>query len=151
MFRFAGNATGRRLEARVGVHAALSAGGGVRLRGWVATPYVRAVVPNAGGSGFGVSASISPMFGSRAYHGYLYDVAPAYATPTRPAYDAPGGYAGLQFFLGASRRYGRLYLGGYLRADTLRSAAFVDSPLVRSRGYVAAGLAVAWVLGGSSD
>ncbi len=150
VWRVAGVAGGRRLEARVGAHAAISAGGGVRLRGWVATPYLRAVLPDVGGSGFGLSASVAPMFGSRGYHGYLYDVDPAYATPTRPAYDAPGGYAGLQLFVGASRRYGELYVGGYLRADTLRGAGFVDSPLVRTRGYVAGGIAIAWVFGKSA-
>ncbi len=43
------------------------------------------------------------------------------------------------------------WVGGFVRYDTLDGAVFVDSPLVRTRGYFAAGVAIAWIFGESSQ
>ena len=42
-------------------------------------------------------------------------------------------------------------MGGFVRYDTLAGAAFEDSPLVRTRGYFAAGVAVAWIFAESAQ
>ena len=41
------------------------------------------------------SAQIGPLYGSDRYHQYYYGVAPQFATPERPAYQASAGYSGL--------------------------------------------------------
>lgn len=140
-----------RLDLRVAARAAFAIGDGrVSHQGWTLSPYLRLEQLDAFGSGFEFSATLGLLYGNRRYHDYLYSVAPRYATASRPAYDAPGGYAGLQSQLGAGRRFGRLWLGGYLRLDSLNgSAALEGSPLVRSRHYFSAGIAATWLIGGS--
>jgi outer membrane scaffolding protein for murein synthesis (MipA/OmpV family) len=142
-----------RLDLRLAARAAIAVGGGrVTNAGFTGAPYLRLDLPDGLGSGFDVTATLGLLYGDRRHHGYLYSVEPQYATATRPAYDAPGGYAGVQSQISAGRRFGRLWVGGYLRLDSLRGASALEaSPLVRSRQYTAAGLAVAWVIGASSQ
>jgi hypothetical protein len=91
------------------------------------------------------------VFGDRRQHEYFYAVAPQFATPQRPAYEAPGAYAALFSIAAVSRRYNGYWIGAFLRADTLRGAVFADSPLVRRSSYVAAGVALSWILGESAE
>ena len=140
------------LDLRVATRAAFAVGGGrVAFEGWVTTPYLRLDLPNAGGSGFEASFSAGPLFGDRRYHDYIYGVAPQFATPSRGAYEAKAGYAGFQLLAGASRRFGDVWFGAFVRFDSLRGAAFEPSPLEQSSRYVAAGLAVSWILGTSTE
>jgi outer membrane scaffolding protein for murein synthesis (MipA/OmpV family) len=145
--------TGRELlELRLPVRAAFTLESSPRAIGWVATPNLNLDLPGRGalaGWNFGLLAG--PVYGSRRQHQYFYGVAPEFATPARPAYAAAGGYAGLQFLAAASRRYDTFWVGAFVRADTLRGAAFETSPLVKRDTYVAAGFAVAWVLGTSRE
>lgn len=140
-----------RLDLRLAVRAAFAFGDGrVEHVGWTASPYLRLNLPNAMGSGADLNLTLGLLYGDDRYHAYLYSVAPQFATPVRPAYDAPGGYAGIQSQLSFGRRFGDFWLGGFLRVDSLRGApALEDSPLVRSRSYVAGGLGVAWIFAGS--
>ena len=48
-----------------------------------------------------------------------------------------------------TKRFDRYWVGGFVRTDTLDGATFEDSPLVRRKSYVAAGIGVAWVFGQS--
>jgi len=76
----------------------------------------------------------------RVFNGYFYDVAPAYATSTRPAYQADGGYSGAS--LSFSMQYDlnpRIAFGVYSRWDNLSGTAFADSPLVRQENNVIVG------------
>src|SRR5690606_20218362 len=124
--------------------------GGLSHKGWTASPYLSLHLPDAWGSGLDVNASAGLLFGDSRYHDYFYSVAPQFATATRPAYDAPGGYAGIQSQLSFGRRVGDFWYGGFLRIDSLRGASALEgSPLVRSRSYLAGGFGVAWVFAGS--
>ena len=96
-------------------------------------------------AGWRMGVSGGPLFGDRRYHAYYYNVYPAFATPQRPAYSAPGGYSGSQITLSTSRRFSRLWVGAFARYDWLNGAAFRDSPLVRQEHAFAAGFAVSWV------
>jgi len=89
--------------------------------------------------------SIGPLFATEGVHDRTYQVAPAYAVPGRPAYDARGGYGGARALLRGGWQAGRLWLGWFARFDELHGATFADSPLVRSRHAFAAGGAVAWI------
>ena len=103
---------------------------------------------DSGSGNLGVLAG--PLFGDRRQHDYFYAVAPGYATASRPAYAARGGYAGSQATAAFSRRAGRLWFGAYVRYDDLHGAVFEDSPLVVRHSAVAGGLGIAWVFGASS-
>jgi outer membrane scaffolding protein for murein synthesis (MipA/OmpV family) len=117
--------------------------------GWLAQPQfnldLRGLLP-----GWSLSLQGSLLYGDRGYHAYFYDVAPEYATPTRPAYSAPGGFAGRQLLLALSRRQGPWWLGAFLKWDDLSAAVFADSPLVQRSYSFAGGLMLARVLAQSS-
>jgi outer membrane scaffolding protein for murein synthesis (MipA/OmpV family) len=120
--------------------------------GWLFSPRLNLDIANVGGMpGWNLGLFASPAYGDGRFHRYFYSVAPAYATPSRPAYDARPGYNGMEFLAAVSKRYPRFWVGGFVRYDALGGAAFVDSPLVRTRSYVAAGVAVAWVFEESSQ
>jgi outer membrane scaffolding protein for murein synthesis (MipA/OmpV family) len=134
---------GWRVEARLPVRAAFTVSGSPRHLGWIAMPRLAL---DADIGRWEVAAYASWVSGDRRLHGYYYDVPVADATADRPAYRAAGGSAGSQWTLGASRRYARHWVGVFVRYDRLHGAAFVDSPLVRQRDNVTAGLALSWIL-----
>lgn len=92
-----------------------------------------------------------PLFAARRYHEYFYSVPPQFATDSRPAYAAPGGYAGWRATTAFSRRLGNAWLGGFLRYDDLHGAAFAPSPLVRREQTVTAGFGISWIFATSSQ
>lgn len=100
----------------------------------------------AGYHGWNLGVVAGPMFGSRRHHDFYYSVDSAYATETRPAYRASGGFGGYQLTLALSKRFTHHWLGAFVRADWLDGAVFEDSPLVRRRQNVAAGIAYSWIL-----
>lgn len=136
------------VDLRVPVRAAVALQSKPASLGWTATPHVNL---DLRGQGWNVGLLTGPVLGSRRYNGYFYDVAPLYASATRPAFRSEGGYAGWQATLAASRRSGDLWFGVFVKADTVAGARFVDSPLVRQRSYVAYGAAVSWVFAKSSQ
>ena len=106
----------------------------------------------AGGAltGWNFGALAGPLYAQQRYHQYFYGVVPAFATPTRPAYEATGGYSGSQLLFAATRRFDRYWLGAYLRHDWLAGAVFEDSPLVQQRSYWAGGVGFVWMISASS-
>lgn len=90
-------------------------------------------------------------FGSNRLHDYFYTVAPRFATPARPAFDAAGGYAGTRFTLSAVGRRGKSWIGGFIRYDNVSDAVFADSPLVRRSANFSAGIVVAWFIAKSKQ
>jgi outer membrane scaffolding protein for murein synthesis (MipA/OmpV family) len=139
---------GWKLDLRVPVRAALTLESNARVIGWVSTPNLNLDIARLRGWNFGLQAG--PVFGSRDYHGYFYDVETNEATAGRPAYRAPGGFAGAQATAAMSRRFGRSWAGLFVRYDNLSGANFAPSPLVRRENHFSFGIAYAWVLGTSS-
>ncbi|MGH8687850.1 MAG: MipA/OmpV family protein [Burkholderiales bacterium] len=140
------------LKLRLPVRTAFTLESPPRSIGWIASPNLDLDLSGRGawaGWNFGMLAG--PIFGDRRQHQYFYGVAPEFATPERPAYEAPGGYAGMQFIASASKRFASFWVGGYVRFDTLRGASFEASPLLRSDTYFAAGAAISWIFGASSE
>lgn len=141
----------RQLQLLLPWRAAFTLDRHARSIGWVFHPKLNLDLTRVPGlDGFNVGLQAGPLFGDRRQHGYFYGVDGAYATAERPAYQAPGGYAGMQFVAGISKRYEGHWVGAFLRYDHLGGARFVDSPLVRTRHYLAAGVAVSWILGEST-
>lgn len=138
---------GWKLDLRVPVRAAFTLESNARVIGWVSTPNLNLDVER---HGWNLGLHAGPVFGSRDYHGYFYDVASEDATAGRPAYRAPGGFAGAQATASVSRRSGRTWTGLFMRYDSLGGARFAPSPLVRREKHFSFGIAWAWVLGSSS-
>ena len=97
------------------------------------------------------SAQLGALYGSARYHQYYYGVAPQFATPDRPAYEARAGYSGLTSATAITRRFGRLWVGTFARYDSLDGVVFAPSPLYKQREYFAAGFAVAWIFAESKE
>ena len=101
------------------------------------------------GEGWNIGLAAGPLFGDKRYHNYFYGVAPEFATPQRPAYNAASGYAGSQILGSFSKRFRSYWVGGFVRLDSLAGAEFENSPLVRQTESFSAGFAIAWILGRS--
>jgi outer membrane protein len=118
--------------------------------GWVFQPQVNVDFHDTWlGEGWNVGFATGPLYGDRRYHNYFYGVAPAFATPQRPAFNAASGYAGSQILGAISKRYPDFWVGAFTRWDTLSGAVFDTSPLVQQRDSFAAGFAIAWIFGRS--
>lgn len=118
--------------------------------GWLFQPQVNLDVRNISRMpGWNLGLLTGPLFASASYHQYFYGVAPQYATTWRPAYNARGGYAGMQFIAALSKRYPSFWVGGFVKLDDLNGAVFADSPLVQSKTNVSGGFAISWIIGKS--
>ncbi len=138
-----------KLDLRVPLRAALTLERQPRAMGWIATPNLNLdlELPQSWRLGLQAEAVLS----SQRFNAYFYDVAPAQATPQRPAYRSHGGAAGSELTLALSRRFDAAWLGLFVRRDSLRGASFAASPLVRQTDNVAFGIALSWVLANSSQ
>jgi outer membrane scaffolding protein for murein synthesis (MipA/OmpV family) len=139
--RLAGGA-GWKLDLRLPVRAVTTVGSHAQGIGWRSNP---ALAWDATQQGWDISTQLGPVWGSRRYHAYFYDVAPAYATATRPLYSSPSGFGGWTWSATASHRFGDWWLGTYLQADSLRGAAFNGSPLVRTHSNLSLGVGLSRV------
>jgi MipA family protein len=140
-----------RLDVRAPVRNAITLASPPRSIGWVFAPNLSLDYrPQGRAAGWNLGVLGGPLYAQRRYHEYFYGVAPQYATAARPAYQAPGGYAGTQLLLALSRRYPNYWIGAYMRHDWLQAAVFSDSPLVQQRSYWSGGLAIVWMIRASS-
>ena len=137
-----------KVDLRVPVLAVFTLQRHSQTLGWTANPVLNLDML---WQGWNVGLQAGPMWATRRYHAYFYDVAPAYATATRAAYNAPSGNAGWRWTAGASRRYGKLWVGGFVRGDSVSGAAFEASPLVKQRHAFSLGLAMSWVFAVSDE
>jgi outer membrane protein len=136
-----------RLPARLGMTLEASP----RPVGWQFAPQLNLdVLDFAGQSGLDLGFLSGPIFADRKYNAHYYSVDPQFATPTRPAFSASGGYSGTQFLMSVSKRFQHYWVGAFVRYDNLAGARFAESPLVKQRDALSGGIAVAWVFGQSS-
>ena len=131
-----------KLDLRLPVRAVLALGSDSRDAGWTVQPVINIDWHVAG---WEVGAQVGPMWGSRRHNAYFYGVQAQYANAQRPTYRADAGSGGWRMTAGASRRYGALWLGAFVRADSVAGAAFEDSPLIKRRQGLHLGLAASWV------
>jgi MipA family protein len=136
-----------RLDLRVPARAAFTAQAVPRLAGVFLAPNLSIdIAQHPPSDGWKLGLLAGPLFADHRYDSYFYSVAPQYATAVRPAYDAPGGYAGTQLLAALTRRYPKWWFGAYVRHDTLAGASFAASPLVKRDSYWSGGLAVVWII-----
>lgn len=118
----------------------------IQSAGWLFQPQLDADFYDVGQSGWNIGLLGGLIYSDRRYHQYFYNVAPQYATATRPAYTAGGGYSGTQFIFAVNKNHDGRWIGGFMKWDSLKGAVFEDSPLVRSKQYFTFGFAVTWML-----
>jgi outer membrane scaffolding protein for murein synthesis (MipA/OmpV family) len=136
-----------KFDMRMPVRAAFTVEASPQAIGWTFTPRFNLDIADPlGFGGWHLGLLMGPLFADRRYHDYFYTVAPQYATLTRPAYQAAGGYAGTQAIASLSKRFPRFWLGAYMRYDTLSGAVFTASPLVQRQSYWSAGFGISWML-----
>ena len=140
-----------KLDLRLPLRAAFTVELTPRLVGGFFAPHLNLdLLQSRGDEGWKLGALAGPLFANARYNDYFYSVAPQYAAPGRPAFQAVGGYAGTQALLSVTRRYPDFWLGAYVRHDWLSGASFEDSPLVRRDSYWSAGFGIAWIISRSS-
>ncbi|RLA44235.1 MAG: MipA/OmpV family protein [Gammaproteobacteria bacterium] len=140
-----------RLKLRLPVRSVIATDlGSTEQAGWIFNPHLKLDSEDVFG-GWNAGLSLGPLFASAKYHAYYYSVDPQYATATRPAYSASGGYSGTLVQASLSRRFNRIWMGGFIRYDNLSGAQFEDSPLVETDHSLMAGIAIAWIFKQSSQ
>ncbi|MDB5800813.1 MAG: putative lytic transglycosylase MltA-interacting protein MipA [Rhodocyclales bacterium] len=135
-----------RLDIRLPFRQALTTSGAV---GWVFTPALNLSVTPRDKWQFG--AQVGLYYATTKYHRYIYEVAPQYATATRAAYTPKAGYGGWQVTTSLSRRFDKMFVGGFLRASSVSGAVFEASPLVRRKTNFYAGFGISWLFAASSE
>jgi MipA family protein len=136
-----------KFDLRMPLRTAVTVESPPKFIGWTFTPRFALDVKDAFGlEGWNAGLLAGPLFADRRYHDYFYSVAPAYATESRPAYQASAGYAGTQTIGALSKRFPRFWVGAYVRYDTLAGAVFADSPLVQRNSYWSAGFGMSWMI-----
>ena len=85
------------------------------------------------------------LYATSRYHRYFYGVDEQFATPERPAYTASGGYSGAALAASLTRRFQKIWVGGFARYESLKGVVFDSSPLMRRDYAFTAGIAFAWV------
>lgn len=93
--------------------------------------------------------ALGPVFIDTRNARHYYSVDDMQALPDRPRYDAHGGYAGAQLSLAGTIRKNGVWVSVFSRVDSVHDARFEDSPLVRRKWNVTAGIAVSWIIGTS--
>jgi MipA family protein len=141
-----------KIDLRVPARAAFTLQADPRYVGMFLAPHLALDLAQfRGDDGWKLGLLAGPLFANRRYDAYFYTVAPQYAAPGRPAYEAQGGYAGTQALASLTRRYPKFWIGAYLRHDTLTGASFAASPLVTRNSYWTAGCGIAWMISESKQ
>jgi len=132
------------LRFRLPFRTVISVGSGLAHEGNVFNPNLR--WDHQVNSNFGFTTRASLRFGDGKWHDYFYSVNAADALPSRPEYDAPGGYSGSSLSLSGTYKTGDWRLGMALGLEWLNGAAFEDSPLVKQDSAWFVGLALSKTL-----
>ena len=140
-----------KLDLRLPLRGAVTIESNPRYIGLQFFPHLNVDVRDpVGFAGWNLGMLAGPVYTDSRHNRYFYSVPREFATPSRPAYSPGGGYGGTEFIVALSKRFPRFWLGGFARYDTLRGAAFEESPLVASKRYVTAGFGISWIIGESS-
>lgn len=135
---------GSRVRLEVPLRAPVELGNGFRRQGLVLEP--RLVWETSGDNGNWQSdVNLGVVAGDARLNQYFYEVAPQYATATRPAYHAGGGFMMTRLGASLSRRLSpdwRVF--GVSRYDNYSHAANRGSPLFRRNSGWSVGIGFTW-------
>jgi outer membrane scaffolding protein for murein synthesis (MipA/OmpV family) len=133
-----------RVRLELPLRAPVELGHGFQRQGLVFEPRLVFETADTGGK-WQADANAGAVFGNAALNRYFYEVAPQYATATRPAYQAGGGLMMTRLGASLSRRLSpdwRIF--GFTRYDNYTHAANRDSPLFRRNSGLSVGLGFTW-------
>src|SRR5262249_7791777 len=122
----------------------------LKYKGWAFEPRITHTAWQNDTTSVVVSASM--LFGSRSINDVFYGVAPAYATPQRPAYEARAGL--INTTLGGfvlHRISPVLQLTFFANVSTVRGNANSGSPLLLQKQNGGFGLALSWAILSSEE
>lgn len=140
-----------RVRLELPLRAVMEVRGGVRGQGYTFEPRLSYEVRGERAR-WTMDTNLSLVAGDRKINGYFYDVAPEFATATRPAYEAGAGLMLVRLGVSGSRLITPdLRVFGYLRHEDYANAANRDSPLMRRRDGNSAGFGFAWTLRRSTE
>ena len=149
-FEFGPRATMKLIDSKkhiVAIKAPLRVGfgvdfDGVYYQGWVTAPFLQYSYRTWGRNSWKLGLATGVRYSNQSYQNYYYSVS---AGPEgQLAYQAPGGYGGWWNSIAIYRRLGTFELSFYGRYDFLEGASFENSPLVETKRYPAAGMAIVW-------
>ena len=141
-----------KLDVRLPLRGAVTIQSSPRFIGGQFSPNVNLDLHDPlGYTGWNLGLVAGVLYNDSRYNRYFYSVDPAFATPSRPAYEARGGFGGVQFVAALSKRFPKFWVGGFVRYDTLNNAVFEQSPLVTTKRYVAGGFAITYIFKQSSE
>jgi outer membrane scaffolding protein for murein synthesis (MipA/OmpV family) len=134
----------RRLRLELPLRAVIEARGGLHGRGYTFEP--RLAYEMAGPRRlWTLEGNLSLVAGDRKINRHFYEVAPQYATASRPAYAADAGLLMTRLGLFGSRRINEdVRVFGYVRYETYQGTANRDSPLHVKDSGVSGGVGVMW-------
>ena len=99
-----------------------------------------------------VLASIGPVWASERLHDYFFEVDPQFATDSRPAFDADGGYLGTDARLGLMYKFRpNLRLVAGFAASVHDGSANTDSPLYERDSTNGFAVGLVWQIRRSAD
>ena len=140
-----------RLAIELPLRAVIEARNGFRQQGFTFEPELTYNVAGPRGL-WTMGLNLSLVAGDSKINRYFYEVAPAFATAQRPAYQADAGLMLVRVGASASRKLGPdVRMFGFARYDSYASAANKDSPLMRRNNGISAGLGFSWTLKRSAE
>lgn len=133
-----------RIRLELPLRTPLELGNGFRRQGLVFEP--RVVFETSGSNQrWQADANVGAVFGNARLNQYFYEVAPQYATASRPAYQAQGGLMMTRVGVSLSHTLTpdwRVF--GFTRYDNYSHAANRDSPLFRKNSGLSLGFGFTW-------
>ena len=139
-----------RLRLELPLRAVMEIEGGVRRQGTTFEPKLSYELRGADPR-WGYDVSAAAVFGDRRLNRYFYEVAPGYATASRPAYQADAGLVLTRVGLSASYKFNQdVRVFGFVREESYKGAANADSPLMQRQSGASVGLGFTWTLGRSA-
>jgi outer membrane scaffolding protein for murein synthesis (MipA/OmpV family) len=140
-----------RLRLELPLRAVMEVRGGVRRQGTTFEPRLVYEAREKGGP-WSYGANVGVVFGDGRINRYFYEVAPQFATASRPAYHAHAGLMLMRVGLSASYKLNPdVSLFGFVRGESYAGAANHNSPLYRQNTGASIGAGFAWTLGRSSE
>ena len=99
-------------------------------RGFIFNPELAYLARDLLGPRYELRFRVAPAWATSNYMNYFYGVAPEFATPSRPRFDASSGYLNTEFLVGLNRKItDRLEFRGSVRLWVNKGAANDASPL----------------------
>ncbi len=89
--------------------------------------------------------TFGPVFATKKYYNYFYEVTSKDTTPTREKYSSQSGYGGWRNTIGIAYEEKSFWYGAFIKYYNLKDSKFENSPLVDKSSAVFYGLAISYI------